>query len=396
MPLTDVIVRNAKSRPKTYKLSDADGMFLMIAPNGSKYWRLKFRFGGKEKVLALGTYPEVSLREARTKREAHRQEISNGIDPSAKRREQKILEALNSDNTFGAIAREWLGKQDGIWTPKHLTTTLGRLERDLLPALGNRLIKDITAPELLMALRKIESRDAIDLAHRSHQTTGQIFRYAIATGRAERDITSDLRGALKTRKKKNHAFLRENELPEFLQRLGNYDGDTQTKIGLKILLLTFVRTGELRGAKWAEIDFEKAEWRIPAERMKMRELHIVPLSAQVIKLLRQQQEISGNHVHLFPNRNRPTTFISENTFLYAIYRMGYHSRLTAHGLRATASTILNERGFRADVIERQLAHGERNNVRASYNHAQYLPERREMMIWWSDYVSDRFAKSPDI
>lgn len=222
------------------------------------------------------------------------------------------------------------------------------------------------------------------------QTCGQIFRYAIATGKAERDISSDLRGALKTRKKENYAHLKANELPEFFEQLENYNGDLQTKLALRLLILTFVRTGEVRGAKWKEFNLDNQEWRIPAERMKMRELHIAPLSTQSIEALKELHNITGNKEHLFPNRNKPITFISENTMLYALYRMGYHSRATVHGFRATASTILNEHGFKPDVIERQLAHGERNKVRASYNHAQYLPERREMMQWWGDYLENCF------
>ena len=239
---------------------------------------------------------------------------------------------------------------------------------------------------MLAALREIEKRGAIDIAHRALQTIGQIFRYAIATGGAERDISADLRGSLRTRKASHYARLEAKELPEFFLRLEEYNGDLQTKLALKLLILTFVRTGELRGAKWEEIDVEKAQWRIPAERMKMRDPHIVPLSHQAIEIIKTLEPISKHSLHLFPNRNKPTNCISENTLLYAIYRLGYHNRATTHGFRATASTILNEQGFRPDVIERQLAHAERNKVRASYNHAQYLPERREMMQWWGGYL----------
>lgn len=389
MALTDVGVRNAAPRNKAYKLADSEGIFLLVVPSGGKYWRLKYRYAGKEKVLALGTYPTISLKDARVKKEDHRRKIREGHDPSAERKLQKVLKGINAENNFKAVAVEWLENRREVWTAKHSAATLRRMERDLFPALGNRPVAEITAPELLAALRKIEARDAIDLAHRAQQTSGQIFRYAIATGRADRDISADLRGALKTRKKKSHAYLPENELSEFVQKMENYDGDPQTRIGLKILLLTFVRTTELRGAKWDEIDFGKAEWRIPAERMKMPEPHIVPLSPEVVQLFREQQAFSGNRNYVFPNRHRPSGFISSNTFIYAIYRLGYHSRLTAHGFRGTASTILNERGFRADVVERQLAHGERNKVRASYNHALYLQERREMMNWWSTFICDR-------
>jgi integrase len=240
--------------------------------------------------------------------------------------------------------------------------------------------------KLLSIIRIVENRDALDLSHRILQMCGQIFRYAIATSRAEHDISASLRGALRTRKKIHHARLQERELPEFLSELESYKGFLQTKLALKLLLITFVRTIELRGAKWEEIDFEKCEWRIPAERMKMRELHLVPLSRQAIAILNELKKITGNFEYIFPHINNPKRCMSENTLIYAIYRLGYHSRTTAHGFRATASTILNENGFHPDVIERQLAHTERNKVRASYNHAQYLPERCKMMQWWADYI----------
>ncbi len=263
-----------------------------------------------------------------------------------------------------------------------------RLEGDIFPTLGQRPINAITAPELLEAIRSIEKRGAIDIAHRATQTCGQIFRYGIAIGRAERNPAADLKGALKTRTKRNYSHLKASELPEFLSKLEAYEGFIETKLALRLLLLTFVRTTELRAAEWAEINFEKAEWRIPAERMKMREQHIVPLSRQAIAILRELHKYTGNTQYLFPGQNNPNKFMSENTMLGALYRMGYHSRATGHGFRSTASTVLNEQGFRPDVIERQLAHAERNKVRASYNHAQYLPERREMMQWWADYLDE--------
>ena len=263
---------------------------------------------------------------------------------------------------------------------------LARLEQHILPKLGARPIAEITPPEVLAMLRVVEDKGALETAHRVMQMCGQIFMYAIATGRAERNPVPDLRGALKTPVVKHHSFLKASELPEYLKKLEAYDGSVQTKLALRLLLLTFVRTNELRGAQWAEIDWDKAEWRIPAERMKMKELHIVPLSRQAIAMLRELQKHSGNRQYVFPNQHNPATFMSENTMLYALYRMGYHSRATGHGFRSTASTILNEHGFRADVIERQLAHSERDTVRAAYNHAQYLPERRNMMQWWADYL----------
>jgi integrase len=384
--LTDITIRNAKPKDKPYKLSDAKGMYLLIKPNGGKYWRLKYRFTNKENHLALGVYPEVTLNMARDKRDEARKVLANGVNPSQAKKDIKRQKLLSAANSFEALAREWHANQSLKWTENHAMKAMRRLEADVFPMLGARAVNEITAPELLSVIRQVEKRGALELSHRVLQMVGQIFRYGIVTGCAQRDIAADLRGALKVRKKQHYASLKPTELPEFIKKLEEYDGDLQTKLGLKLLMLTFVRTGELRAAKWEEIDFEKKEWRIPAERMKMREMHIVPLAKQVLALLKALQAINSHSEYLFPNRNRPTTFISENTLLYAIYRMGYHSRATGHGFRATASTVLNEHGFRSDVIERQLAHAERDDVRASYNYAQYLPERHKMMQWWGDYL----------
>ena len=386
MPLTDIKCKALQPTQKSYKVSDEKGLYLEIAPSGSKYWRLKYRFGGKEKKLAFGVYPEVSLKEARDKRDAARKQIKDNIDPSQEKKLAKLTQAINTENSFEAVAREWHSKQTEIWTERYCNSVLRNLEKDIFPIIGYRTINQIISAELLVALRKIEDRDALDIAKKMRQTCGQIFRYAISTSKTERDITADLQGALKTRKRKHFNKFEEKDLPEFLQRLEKYDGEYQTKLGLKLLSLTFVRTTELRGAKWEEIDFAKEEWRIPAERMKMRVQHIVPLSKQAISTLKELQILNGNREFILPNRVKPRYFISENTLLHAMYRMGYRGQATPHGFRATASTILNENNFRADVIEKQLAHGERNKVRASYNHAQYLPERKAMMQWWADYL----------
>ncbi len=367
-------------------MADSGGMFLLIMPNGSKYWRLKYRVATKEKVLAMGVYPEVSLKEARDKRDSAKKQIASGFDPSEAKKEEKRQVILKTENSFEAIAREWHENQKPAWTEKHARKSIRRLEKDIFPAIGARPITEITPPELLSAVRAIEKRGATYTSHTCLQKCGQIFRYAIATGRAKHDISGDLRGALKTRKAGNYTSLPEKDLPEFLQKLEEYDGDLQTKLALKLLIHTFLRTTEVRGARWEEINWDKKEWRVPAERMKMGEEHIVPLSLQTIAVLEELKPISGHFENIFPNRITPTKYISENTMLYALYRMGYHSRATPHGFRATASTILNENGFKNDVIERQLAHAERNKVRAAYNHAQYLPERREMMQWWGDYL----------
>ena len=386
MALSDAKVRNAKPRAKNYKITDGEGMFLLVSTSGSKYWRLKYHFAGREKLLALGVYPEVSLGDARERRAQARKALAAGNDPGEVKKEAKRLTVLKAENDFETVAREWFEKRKHEWADNTAKIALTRLERYVFPKLGKRPIADITAPEILAMLRVVEGSGALDTAQRVKQMCGQVFMYAIATGRAERNLVPDLRGALKTPITKHHAYLKAGDLPAFLKKLEAYDGTLQTKLALRFLLLTFVRTTELRAAEWTEIDFDKAEWRIPAERMKMKEEHIVPLSRQAIEVLRELQKHTGNRQYLFPNQHNPVSFMSENTMLYALYRMGYHSRTTGHGFRSTASTILNEDGFMPDVIERQLAHGERNKVRAAYNHAQYLPERRKMMKWWADYL----------
>lgn len=394
MPLSEVKARNAKPKSKPYKIADGEGLFLLVTPAGGKYWRLKYFFEGKEKLLALGVYPEVGLADARERRRDARKLLSAGKDPAQEKKESKQQTRQNSANCFESVAREWFENQKPGWTERYYRTTVWRLEMYVLPRIGHRPIAEITALEVLEMLRELEAKGILDTTRKMKQITGRVFMYAVATGRAERNPVPDLQGALKTPVVKHRSYLTEAELPDYLKKLEAYDGSVQTKTALQLLLLTFVRTTELRAARWAEIDWDKAEWRIPADRMKMREAHIVPLAKQVIIALRKQQELSGNREHVFPNEHNPSKFMSENTMLYALYRMGYHSRATGHGFRSTASTILNEHGFRPDVIERQLAHGERNKVRAAYNHAQYLRERREMMQWWADFIDQMAAKKP--
>ena len=385
MPLTNTAIRNAKPQKKPFKLSDGGGLFLLVQPNGNKWWRYKYRFAGKEKLLALGTYPETSLADARELHAQARKTLKNGNDPSEVKREAKRLVILKAENTFETVALEWHGQHKHEWVPHYSRDVLNRLETNLFPKLRHRPIANITAVEMLDVLRVIEKSGALDMAQRMLQTSAQVFRYAVTTGRAERNPVADLRGALKTPVRKHNSYLTAAQLPEYLQKLNAYE-TPQTKIALKLLLLTFVRTTELRGAEWVELNLDKAEWRIPAERMKMKDPHIVPLSSQAVALFKEMQRISGNRQHVFPNEINPQKCMSNNTMLFALYRMGYRSRTTGHGFRACASTILNEQGFMPDVIERQLAHCERNGVRAAYNHAQYLPERRKMMQWWADYI----------
>ncbi|HDR9187986.1 integrase [Burkholderia vietnamiensis] len=391
MPLTDVAVRAAKPREKSYKLADGQGMYLEIMPNGSKYWRLKHRIDGKEKRMALGVYPAVTLLAARKARDEIKDQLRAGLDPSHEKKRVKAQRSLDRENSFEPIAREWHQQKKGAWRERHADRIMKLLERELFPAIGARPIAEIMAPELLAVIRKIEARDAIELAHKTIQATSQIFRYAIATGRAERDSAPDLRGALKPRFVVHMRRVSEAELPELMRQISAYDGDFQTRLALQFMALTFVRTSELRFAEWTEID-EKKEWRIPPEKMKMRTPHIVPLSTQALEVIAKLPELNGHSQFLFPSRSSSKKPMSENTILYALYRMGYHSRMTGHGFRGLASTILNEHSFNRDWIERQLAHSERDGVRAAYNHAEYLPERRKMMQWWSNYLWNAVPK----
>jgi integrase len=386
--LTDPKCRTATSGGKALrKLADGKGLQLWIHADGRKYWRLRYWIGGKEKSLSLGVYPEVTLKQARLRRDAERKRLADGLDPSAERRAAKLRARLAAENSFEAVAREWYEKQAHTWVPNHSSDVLRRLESNIFPALGARPIAQIDAPELLAAVRKVESRGAYDLAHRVLQVCGQVFRYGIATGRCTRDLAADLRGALTPHVKKNQAAVRPEDLPALLRAIATYDqlGDRQTMLALRLLALTFVRTGELIGATWTEIDREAALWIIPAARMKARAEHLVPLTRQAMAILDELRELCRGSHFVFPGRNRDKP-ISNNTMLFALYRLGYKGKMTGHGFRAVASTILNEQGWRPDVIERQLAHAERNEVRGAYNRAEYLPERIKLMQAWADYV----------
>ena len=392
MALTDTHVRNAKPKAQAYKLSDGGGMYLLVRPDGARYWRLDYRFAGKRRTLALGVYPTTTLSLARARREDARVLLAQGADPSEAKKAKRRAALHASETTFEVIAREWLHNQRKRLAPRYYAQILARLERDVFPEIGSRPIAEIDAPELLGAIRKIEQRGALETARRLRQSCGQIFRYAIVTGRAKDDPSADLKGALGApARKRGHKAMSRDELPNFLRALEAYDGDPRTRIALRLIIMTFVRTGELRAARWSEFEnLHGAEplWRVPAERMKMKREHLVPLAPQAVVLLRELRRLPGSDTSpfLFPSPSREGC-ISYNTMLYALYRMGYHSRATVHGFRAMASTALNEMGFPPDVIERQLAHQERNAVRAAYNRAEYLGERRTMMKYWADWVN---------
>ncbi|MBK1883777.1 tyrosine-type recombinase/integrase [Luteolibacter pohnpeiensis] len=386
MRLNDKTCRSFPPQAKPYKASDGNGLYLLIKPNGGKYWRMNYRIHGKYKTLAIGVYPDVSLKLARSKRDEARKKLANGMDPAHEKQKQKLIEQIQVDNSFEAIAREWLEKRVSHLSLKHRTRIQSVLENDLFPKLGRSPAKSLTAPELLLAIRSIEDRGSAYTAERTRQWCSQIFRYAIACGYLERDIARDLGGAIATHRSKNHAYLREKDLPDFLAKLSHYPGHTQTQIALKLTTLTFVRPQELCHARWSEFDLQESLWRIPAHRMKMRTEHIVPLSRQVKDLLAQLHQIHGEGDFLLPSYKNPAVPMHPDSLLRGLHRMGYKGKATAHGFRATASTILNENGFNRDVIERQLAHTERNRVRAAYNHAEYLPERRQLMQWWADHI----------
>lgn len=388
MSLTDIKVRNLKGRDRQYKVADGRGLFLVITSTGSKYWRFRYRFADREKSLALGIYPDVSLADARNKCHEARKMLANNIDPGADKQNKKRARKLAAANTFEAVAREWYKKNSGQWVDSHGDRIVRRLEKDVFPWLGKRPITEINAPEILAVLQRIENRGAIETAHRTHQNIGQIFRYAIASGYAENDPSPHLRGALKPVQQRHHASITDPKaIGNLLRAIHSYEGFFATKCALRLAPLFFVRPGELRKAEWDEFNFETAEWRIPASKMKMRELHIVPLSTQAIFILRELRMLTGNGKFVFPSVRTSKRPMSENTVTGALRRLGYTSdEMTGHGFRSMACTILNEQGWNRDAIERQLAHAERNNIRAAYNYAEYLPERRKMMQQWADYL----------
>lgn len=379
---------NASSEGKAIrKLHDGGGLYLWIYEDGRRYWRLRYWIDGKEKSLSLGVYPEISLKDARARRDENRKLMQDQVDPSAERKASKLRRRIASANSFEAVAREWYGKQLHTWVKHHADDVLRRLESNTFPFIGDRPIAQVEAPELLEMVRKMEKRGAYDLAHRVLQVCGQVFRYGIATGRCQRDVAADLRGALTPHVKKHQAAVRPEELPDLLRAIETYaaKGDLQTMYALQLLALTFVRTNELIGAEWDEFALDAKLWIIPAERMKMRTEHIVPLSDQAVAILTELKIMAGKSRFVFPGRNRDKP-ISNNTMLFALYRLGYKGKMTGHGFRAVASTILNEQGWRPDVIERQLAHCERDEVRGAYNRAEYLPERVKMMQAWASYL----------
>lgn len=387
MPLTDAKVRALKPREKTYRLGDAGGLYVEVATNGSRYWRMKYRVAGKEKRLAFGVYPDVSLADAREKRDAAKKILAAGGDPGETKKSEKLAQKLNAENTFEAVAREWHQTKADRWSLRYRDEIIDTFEKDIFPYIGKRPIADIKPMELLEALRKMEKRGALEKMRKVRQRCGEVFRFAIITGRANYNPAPDLASALATPKKVHFPFLTANELPYFLNDLAGYTGSIITKTATQIIMLTGVRTQELRFARWEDIDFEKKLWEIPAEVMKMKRPHIVPLSEQVIALFKQLEPISKHHPLVFIGRNDPRKPISKESINQVIELLGYKGRLTGHGFRHTMSTILHEQGFNSAWIETQLAHVDKNAIRGTYNHAQYLDGRREMMQWYAGYIN---------
>jgi len=386
MPLNDTQIRNAKPKDRPYKLTDGGGLTLLVQPNGSKWWRFRYRIDGREKMLSCGVYPDVSLKKARERRDAARAQVADGIDPGTTRQAEKAATA----NTFEAIAREWLATQKKALAPKTYDKAVWTLEALVFPYIGLHPVAKVSAAEVLKVLQRIEARGHHETAHRTRQRCSQVFRFAVQTERAERDVTADLRGALAPAVATNHASITDPvRVGELLRAIDGYAGHPVTAFALKLAPLLFVRPGELRHAEWSEFQLEGLEpqWRIPGEKMKMREQHIVPLPSQALALLKELHRLTGRGRYVFPSLRTGSRPMSENTVNAALRRLGYaKDEMTGHGFRSMASTSLNELNWHPDLIELQLAHAERNAVRAAYNKAQHLPERRRMMQAWANYL----------
>ena len=385
MALTATTIKTCKPKDKAYKLTDGGGLYLLVSPSGGKWWRFDYRCQSKRKTLSMGVYPAISLKDARDRRDEAKKQLANGIDPAMVRKSQKHQQS--QPNTFEAVAREWHDKFKPGWSDTHASRLLRLLERDIFPWLGSMPVSDVSSPLLLQTIRRIETR-SLDTAHRAMQNCGQVFRYAIATGRQQNDPTHALKGAIPPIRDNHFASITHPEqIGPLLRAIEGYKGEFITQSALRLGPLVFVRPGELRHAEWSEINLEIGEWRIPSEKMKMGQPHIVPLARQSIVLLTDLQPLTGTGQYLFPSVRSLDRPLSENTINAALRRLGYtKDEMTGHGFRSMASTLLNEQGWNRDHIERQLAHAERNKIRAAYNYADYLPERRKMMQAWADYL----------
>ncbi|MBA0238687.1 tyrosine-type recombinase/integrase [Stenotrophomonas maltophilia] len=388
-PLTDTAIRKAKPGPKPTKLRDGGGLYVQLNPDGSRWWRWDYRrpVTGKRNTLSLGTYPEVSLADARGRQAEARRLLASGIDPGEHRKAAKVAGVEKAANSFEVVTREWLGKQK--WVESYRCKVVAWMDNDVFPWIGGRPVAELAAPDFLRVARRIEERGAIESAHRIMQNCGQVMRYAVATGRADRNPVADLRGALAPPMERHHAAITNpRELGGLLRAIDAYAGDASTRAALRLAPLVFVRPGELRHAEWSEIDLDAGEWNIPAHKMKMREPHLVPLSSQAVAILRDLQPLTGHRQYVFPGGRSPKRPLSDNALTAALRRMGFDKEtMTAHGFRATARTLLDEvLGWRPDLIEHQLAHAIRDPNGRAYNRTSHLPERRKMMQAWADYL----------
>lgn len=397
MPLSDLAIRNAKAREKAYKLGDGRGLYLLVEPNGSKLWRLKYRFAQRDRKLSLGAYPEVPLGLARERQLEARRLIDRGVDPLEQKKQDKRAARLASDNSFEAVGREWYFKFSATWAASHSSKVLLRLENNLYPWLGSRPISGLEADEILETLRRIEARGALETAHRCLAYCGQIFRYAIATGRARRNPAADLRGSLPPARGKHLASITNPEgIAELLRAMHGYHGSERTRCALRLAPLTFVRPGELRRAEWSEVDFPAAEWRISGDKMKMQQDHLIPLSRQALEILRELHALTGGSRYLFHCERTKARPMSENTVNAALRRLGYTGdEMTGHGFRAMARTVLDEvLGYRVEWIEHQLAHAVKDPNGRAYNRTAFLAGRKEMMQGWADYLDRLRSRTP--
>ncbi|EOK1146445.1 tyrosine-type recombinase/integrase [Klebsiella pneumoniae] len=377
----------AKPKEKAYKLADGAGLYLEVVPSGSRYWRMKYRFNGKEKRMAFGVYPAVSLAQARALRDEAKKKLAEGIDPSFAKKEEKLVRDVRLHNTFQAVALEWHGTKVSRWSEGYASDIIEAFNKDIFPYIGQQPVNEIKPLVLLNVLRRMESRGATEKAKKVRQRCSEVFRYAIVTGRAEYNPAADLTSAMSGHESKHYPFLTVEELPDFFKALSGYTGSPLIVLAARLLILTGVRTGELRGAFWSEFDLEKAVWEIPAERMKMKRPHLVLLSTQALEIVQQLKVMSGQYPLVFPGRNDPRKTMSEASINQVFKRIGYTGKVTGHGFRHTMSTILHEEGFNTAWIETQLAHVDKNAIRGTYNHALYLEGRKEMMQWYADYTS---------
>jgi integrase len=385
MALTELAIKNLKPKEKTYRVADAGGLCLEISPAGGKLWRWRYYYQGKAQMLALGKYPAVTLAEARKKRDEQRELLDAGKHPTREKKAKKLRRAFEGENTFEKIARRWLEMKEGGLNAKYAKQCLTRMEQHVFPAIGDLPIADITIPDVVGVVEAIGNRGTLETAKRMKQLMGQIFRYAAQRGLCQHNPAADLRDILPSQEEKHHACIHPSELPALIGKIEGM-GDNFGKYAMQLLMLTFVRTGELIGARWGEIDWDKEEWHIPKERMKMRRPHVVPLSSQVLEILRELQKATGEKEHIFFSAASKAKHISNGAVLMGLRRMGYQNKMTGHGFRTLASTILNEKGYAPDVIERQLAHEDDDKIRSAYNRAEYLLERKKMMQEYADYL----------